>query len=161
MDENNNEKLVLNCDVIDPIDEVDVITDIVFQNKKDINIKDINYMCKYISEYEGCENCPLNSGRICGFAILLKKFKDADNINKTVLDWLLDNPPTSFLMDIKVKMPTVTIDDKYKIPNFCVKDIYGKDACSCNVSKFEKDNMICRRCWRTPIDPITREEYCS
>ena len=156
-----DEKEIVECEVIDPIDSCDVITDIVFFNKKEVSLKDLNYMCRYISEYEGCENCPINSGRVCGYAVLLKRFKNSENINKCILNWLMENPPTSYLMDIKVKMPNVNLDEKFHIPNFCVKDIYGKEACNCEVDKFEKDSMECRKCWRMPMDPITREEYCK
>lgn len=150
---------VVECDIIEPIDNCDVITDIVFSNKEEVTLKDINYMCNYISEYEGCENCPLNSGKICGYAVLLRKFKDYQSINSIIKNWIFDNPPTSFLMDIKVKMPTVELDPKFKIPNFCVKSIYGKDSIECNCNQFDKCNMLCRKCWRTPMDPITREQY--
>ena len=35
---------------------------------------------------EGCEYCPLNSGRVCGYAILYKQFGGGNEINRTVLN---------------------------------------------------------------------------
>lgn len=153
---------VFEPEVIDPTDNLDVITDIVFTGKKDVTIKDIDYMCNYLASNDLCEKCPLNGGDHCGYALLLKKFKTGKNLNNSILQWLLDNPPTSFLMDIKVKMPNVELDDKYNIPNFCVQNIYGKDCCNCNINNtkdFSKDNPICRHCWKTPMDNNIREEY--
>lgn len=152
---------LMEVEIVDPYVDTDVITDLVFEGKTDVNIKDIQYMCDHISKNEGCEYCPLNGGRMCGYAILLKKFGTGSEINKSVLNWLNDNPPTSYLMDIKEKMPNVVID-KYNIPSFCVQNIYGKGCCEClagDTSKFNTSNMYCRKCWRTPMDDDVKKEY--
>ena len=158
-----DKEVIENVEVVDPLEKTDVITDLVFEGKSDVNLKDIKYMCDYVSEYEGCENCPLNSGKICGFAILLKKFfNDVNNMNELVLTWLKNNPPTSYLMDIKEKIPTVVLDKDFNIPTFCVQNIYGKDCCECSlndISKFDSSNMLCRRCWRIPISEELKKEY--
>jgi hypothetical protein len=148
-------------EIFDSFENFDVLTDLVFEGKEDVNLRDIDYMCNYISKYEGCENCILNSGRVCGFALLLKKFGTTSSLNNNILNWLNDNPPTSFLMDIKEKMPNVDIDD-YNIPNFCVQSIYGKDCCECLIedsSKFDKKDILCRKCWRTPMEEEIRKDY--
>jgi len=161
---NNKEKEkdeLIEVEILDPFENTDVITDLVFEGKKDVNIRDIQYMCDHISNNEGCEYCPLNSGRVCGYAILYKQFGGGNEINRTILNWLNDNPPTSYLMDIKEKMPNVSID-KYHIPSFCVQSIYGKNCCEClagDPSKFDKTNMFCRKCWRTPMDDEIKKEY--
>lgn len=161
MSENKEDVIISDIEIIDQYKNVDVITDIVFEGKTDVNIKDIQYMCDYISKNEGCEFCPFNSGKICGYAVLLKKFNTGREINNTVLNWLKDNPPTSYLMDIKVKMPTVDISNT-NIPNFCVQSIYGKNCCDClikDTSKFDNSDMYCRKCWRTPMDENIKKYY--
>ena len=58
-EENNKEPLILECDaidpveIIDPIDEVEVITDIVFQNKKESNAcyYPLNFLLYFITLY--------------------------------------------------------------------------------------------------------------
>lgn len=148
-------EVVTEIEIVDPLNDTEVITDIIFDGKTDVTIMDIQYMCDYINKYIGCEYCPLNNGKSCGYAIMLRKFKTGKEINKTILNWLRENPPTSYLMDIKEKMPTVVLDDKFNIPNFCVHSIYGKDCCKCAISdpsKFDTSDMLCRKCWRTPMD---------
>lgn len=152
---------ITSISIVDELENVDVITDIIFDGKKDVTIRDINYMCNYISEHIGCENCPLSfkDAPICGFVLFLKQFKDAKNLNNAVLNWLNENPPSSYLMDIVNKMPNIDLDTNYHIPKFCVKNIYGKDCKKClrtnnNTDKFEIDCMDCRKCWREPKDNI-------
>lgn len=144
---------ILNKDIYE---HVDVITDIIFNGKTDVTLKDLNYMCKYISKYEGCEDCPINCGRNCPFVYLLKEFGgNVSSLNNTVLKWLWDNPPKSFLMDIKQKMPNIVLNKDYNIPNFCVQNLYGKECCKCEIndnSEYSCDNMLCRKCWRQPME---------
>lgn len=147
-------------DASDKYKNIDVITDHTFDGKTDVTLKDINYLCKFTRNYEGCENCLLNNGRICPYALLIKQFKGYENLNISILSWLNDNPPTSYLMDIKVKMPTIQIDDTYNIPLMCVQSLYGKD-CKCNLSdpsKFDCSKLECRECWRQPMKEFSDSE---
>jgi len=156
-----DEKLVVEVLSTEEVLSKEAVEQISFTNKNDVNIKDINYICHYFSEIEGCEYCPINSGRICGYALLLKKFGSSHEMNQTLLDWLRDNPPTSFLMDIKEKMPNIDLGNS-NTPSFCVQSIYGKDCCNCQLhdtQKFNKENLVCRNCWKLPIDKEVRKEY--
>jgi len=143
----------------DKYKDTDVITDIIYDGKEEVTLKDIQYMCNFNRKYNGgCRNCIFNNGRMCYYARLLHFFNnDINQLKGSILNWLFENPPTSFLMDIREKMQGIPIDKDYNIPNICVKNLYG-DKCKncelCNPSKFEISNETCRRCWRKPIvDP--------
>lgn len=146
---------VINKDIFE---NVDVICDLSIHDKEEITLRDINYMCKFVSEYEGCEKCILNQGKYtCPFIDLIEPYGSYKTLNSAIKEWLLDNPPKSYLMDIKQKMPMVELDEEFHIPKFCVKSIYGKDCINCeakNKNTFDVKDMYCRKCWRTPIDEI-------
>lgn len=154
MSEQVDGEVIYDVEVLDPYADSEVITDIVYKNKKEATIKDLEYMCNFINNTDGCNNCPFTvRGKICGYSMLLKKFQNYENLNSYVLEWILENPPTSFLMDIRTKLPNIQLDSKYNIPNLCVKNIYGNDACDCpNNSNFDVSDMRCRFCWRLPMD---------
>jgi len=154
MENEENKTEVLDVTLVDPYEHVDVISDTFYEGKEKATVSDIEYMCNFIANNIGCEYCPLKvSNKICPFALLLKKYGTYTEINKEILKWLSENPPTSYLMDIREKMPNVVIDSNYNIPNFCVKDIYGNDCCECCKSDnvFDKADMYCRKCWRQPM----------
>lgn len=163
MSNKKEENLVVEIVSPEELKTNNILEQISFMNKEDVSIKDIQYMCHYFTNYEGCEYCPLNSGRICGYAILLKLFNNnSQELNQSILNWLRDNPPTSFLMDIKEKMPNIELGGELNTPNFCVKNIYGKDCCECqlkDISKFDRKSIICKNCWKLPIDEEIRKEY--
>lgn len=148
---------VINNDVFENVDVI--CDDLSIHDSKEITLRDINYMCKYISEYEGCENCILNDSKSysCPFIDMVEPFGGYKALNSSIKKWLMDNPPKSFLMDIKQKMPNADLDEEYHIPKFCVKNIYGKDCIQCEAANkdcFDAKDMYCRKCWRTPIEKV-------
>jgi len=159
---NQSENVYSSSDVViidDIYKDKEVITDIIYEGKTDVTLRDVDYMCNFISSHQGCEYCPFcpsNPARSCAFAGMIRKGGGSvELLNSQILDWLSMNPPTSYLMDIRERMPNVMIDKDYNIPNFCVQNIYGKDCCKCchnDTSKFSIENLGCRECWRKPMD---------
>lgn len=154
-EENKNNEIAVDVIVEDEYKNTEVITDIIFDGKENITLKDIEYMCKYMSDYRSCEECMLNNGHRCGYVLLLKQFGSVENLNMAILGWLKENPPTSFLMDIKTRMPNIKIDTNYNIPTMCVESLYGNGCINCKLNStndFDCSKIECRQCWRTPME---------
>jgi len=158
----NEKENNIELEVNDEYKDVEVITDIIYKGKNDITLSDLEYMCRTNKLLnQTCDFCILNTGKHCFYSLLKKSIGGAANLKNEVLFWLNENPPTSYLMDVKVKMTGIPIDNIYHIPNICVKNLYGDKApkCSCmNESEFSTSKIQCRRCWRTPMDKSLQKE---
>lgn len=158
MKENEN----INVEINDEYADVDVITDIIFDGKDEINLSDLEYMCRTNRLVNGnCSFCPMNNGKHCFYSLMKKSFGGVLNLKQEILLWLTENPPTSFLMDVKVKMQGIPLDTNYHIPNICVQNLYGDKSpiCSCSggPSTFSSSKKECRECWRKPIDKTLQD----
>lgn len=156
-DNNENKKEEkLEIEVISPEDHKYIKNDIpdvispMFITSGDITLKQIDYMCNKMQN--NCENCVLSRGNICGYALMVGNCS-VDDLNDEIVSWFIDNPPKSYLMEFKEKFPNAHLSELFKIPNMCVKDVFGDNLkdfyCECKSSKeFSSTCQKCADCWR-------------
>lgn len=152
----NEKEEKLEIEIIHPEDHKYInnsIPDVIspmFITSGDITLKQIDYMCSKMQN--NCENCILNKGSICGYALMVGN-NPVDDLNDKIISWFIDNPPKSYLMEFKEKFPNAHLSELFKIPNMCVKDAFGDNLkdfyCECESSKdFSPTCQKCADCWR-------------
>ena len=122
---------------------------LIIDLKDDLTLQQLEYFCQ--KNQHDCSQCILNNGKVCGYALLMRS-DTVESLSLKVKSWIAENPPKSYLIDLKDTYPNIKLNPTYKIPNMCVKDLYG-DCIDCS-KPFNISSKRCNDCWRNENESI-------